>query len=396
MKKNLQNALLLAMGLMTTVTFAQDWNVDSRTRIDMSGDEGYQMTGQRATLGATWGGSDWGIHLSSDLNYTLSNQAATGELTMNVYEAYASTDLMGYATVTAGRQALNYGSGALVSSNDWATNRTTWDGFKFDLGLTDMATITVGYASANTGYSAAIAAVPGTDAVAADTSTVWGLNTETGVIESTEVITPGTAAVPGTDAVAAAATDNVGNMYINASGEFNGWNVNMLYMTRTASDDAATGIDISGEVMGAGISASMNSDWEGDDMRVIGLSYAVNDDMGVNVSQTVYSEADAVNGLDGFSMAGTNMSGGYANSGQMAYLNAGDEMLSYGLTYNISGINLGYTMHNVTNETTGVSADRDVTEISLGYSLNDNAGLGLSMVNDADTKYMWLTLNVGL
>ncbi len=71
-------------------------------------------------------------------------------------------------------------------------------------------------------------------------------------------------------------------------------------------------------------------------------------------------------------------------------------MLSYGLTYNISGINLGYTMHNVTNETTGVSADRDVTEISLGYSLNDNAGLGLSMVNDADTKYMWLTLNVGL
>jgi len=387
MKKNLQNALLLAMGLMTTVTFAQDWNVDSRTRIDMSGDEGYQMTGQRATLGATWGGSDWGIHLSSDLNYTLSNQAATGELTMNVYEAYASTDLMGYATVTAGRQALNYGSGALVSSNDWATNRTTWDGFKFDLGLTDMATITVGYASANTGYSAAVDAVDAVDAVAG----TYSLNDSTGAIDYS-----GTHAVTGVEAADAAATDNVGNMYINASGEFNGWNVNMLYMTRTASDDAATGIDISGEVMGAGISASMNSDWEGDDMRVIGLSYAVNDDMGVNVSQTVYSEADAVNGLDGFSMAGTNMSGGYANSGQMAYLNAGDEMLSYGLTYNISGINLGYTMHNVTNETTGVSADRDVTEISLGYSLNDNAGLGLSMVNDADTKYMWLTLNVGL
>ena len=40
MKKNLRNVLVLALGLMTTVSFAQDWNVDSRTRIDMSGDEG--------------------------------------------------------------------------------------------------------------------------------------------------------------------------------------------------------------------------------------------------------------------------------------------------------------------------------------------------------------------
>ena len=30
---------------------------------------------------------------------------------LGVYEAYASTDLMGYASVTAGRQALDYGSG---------------------------------------------------------------------------------------------------------------------------------------------------------------------------------------------------------------------------------------------------------------------------------------------
>ena len=38
MKKNLRNVLALALGLITTVSFAQDWNVDSRTRIDMSGD----------------------------------------------------------------------------------------------------------------------------------------------------------------------------------------------------------------------------------------------------------------------------------------------------------------------------------------------------------------------
>ena len=123
----------------------------------------------------------------------------------------------------------------------------------------------------------------------------------------------------------------------------------------------------------------------------------------VNVSQTVYGEKDANNPeSNGFSMAGTNMSGGYEFSGQLGYLTAGDEMLSYGLTYNMSGISLGATMHNVTSlaDANGVEAERDITEISLGYSLNDNAGLSLSMVTDndgtADTKYMWLTLNVGL
>ena len=35
----------------------------------MSGDNDKMVTNQRATLGATWGGSDWGIHVSSDVNY---------------------------------------------------------------------------------------------------------------------------------------------------------------------------------------------------------------------------------------------------------------------------------------------------------------------------------------
>ena len=49
MKKNLRNILALALGLMTTVSFAQDWNVDSRTRIDMSGDMDKMSTSQRVT-----------------------------------------------------------------------------------------------------------------------------------------------------------------------------------------------------------------------------------------------------------------------------------------------------------------------------------------------------------
>ena len=333
MKKNLRNILVLSLGLMTTVASAQDWNVDSRTRIDMSGDNDKMTTDQRVTLGTTWGGSDWGIHISSDLNYMLGVSPSPH---MDIFEAYATTDLMGYATVTMGRQAINNGSGALMSSNDWSANRTTWDGMTFDLGL-DMADISLGYASYNGGD---------------------------------------------------AEEESQGNMWVNAAGEFSGWDVNVLYMTNTASDNAATGIDISGEVMGAGISASMNSDYNENTMRVLGVSYAVNDDMSVNVGQTVYSEDGA------FSMAGTNLSGGWAN-GNMGYLGAGDEMLSYGLTYNMAGISMGANMNAVTSLD---ESTRDVMEVSLGYSLGDNAALALKYATDAtgdvESKYTWLTLTV--
>ena len=334
MKKNLRNILALSLGLMTTVAFAQDWGVDSRTRIDMSGDNDKMETEQRVTVGTTWGGSDWGIHVSSDVNYRIGNNDAAS---MSIYEAYASTDLMGYASLTAGKMAINNGSGALMSSNDWGTSRTTWEGMQFGLNL-DMADVTIGYHRSNTG---------------------------------------------------AADEEDAGNMWLNAGGDFSGWAVNVLYMTKEGDDDAATGIDISGEVAGAGVSASMNTDFDGNEMRVIGLTYAINDDMGVNVSQTVYGE-------DGdFNMAGTNMDGSWMETGNMGYLGAGAELLSYGITYNMAGISLGATMHNVTNSM-DEGVDTDATEISLGYSLNDNAGLSLSMVDDNDTKYMWLTLNVGL
>ena len=275
MKKNLRNILALSLGLMTTVAFAQDWNVDSRTRIDMSGDNSKMSTDQRVTVGTTWGGDAWGIHVSSDVNYTLGENDATAS--MSIYEAYASTDLMGYASLTAGRQALNYGSGALMSSNDWAASRTTWDGMKFGLNL-DMADITVGYHSQNGG---------------------------------------------------AADEESTGNMWVNAGGEFSGWKVNVLYMTEQAmgeSGDAATGIDISGELMGAGISASMNTDYAGGEMNMLGVSYAVNDDMNVVAGYTTYGET-------GFTMAGTNMDGSWMETGGVGYLGANDENISIGGTY---------------------------------------------------------------
>ena len=343
MKKNLRNILALSLGLMTTVAFAQDWNVDSRTRIDMSGDNSKMSTDQRVTVGTTWGGDAWGIHVSSDVNYTLEGANGAGA-SMNIYEAYASTDLMGYASLTAGRQDLNYGSGALMSSNDWAASRTTWDGMKFGLNL-DMADITVGYHSQNAG---------------------------------------------------GAEDENNGNMWVNAGGEFSGWKVNVLYMTEQAmgeSGDAATGIDISGELMGAGISASMNTDYAGGEMNMLGVSYAVNDDMNVVAGYTTYGET-------GFTMAGTNMDGSWEVTGGVGYLGANDENLSIGGTYAMGAFNLGATMHMITNSEVD-TYERDVMELSLGYSLNDNAGVSLKYATDnngteTDTKYMWVTLNVGL
>ena len=96
-------------------------------------------------------------------------------------------------------------------------------------------------------------------------------------------------------------------------------------------------------------------------------------------------------------MAGTNMDGSWMATGGMGYLSAGDEDLAIGLTYTMSGVNLGATIHTITNS---VDADyaRDVMEISLAYSLNDNSSLGVKYATDAtgdvDSKYTWLTLTV--
>jgi hypothetical protein len=342
MKKNLRNILALSLGLMTTVAFAQDWNADSRTRIDMGGDYDKMTTDQRVTLGTTWGGSDWGIHVSSDVNYTLGNNDAAS---MRIYEAYASTDLMGYASVTAGRQALNLGSGALVSTNDWAAVRTNvYEGMTFGLNL-DAADVTIGYHSSNQG----------------------GLDEE-----------------------------DAGNMWINAGGEFSGWNVNVLYIQDENEDDNATGIDISGELAGASVMASMNTDFAGGEMTMLGATYSVNDDMNVVGSYTTYGDV-------AFSSATGNMGVGtesWMSHGNMGYLGANDENMSLGLTYNMGSINLGATMHQITNSEND-DYERDVMEISLGYSLGENAGLSLKYATDAtgdadEDKYMWLTLNVGL
>ena len=347
MKKNLRNILVLAMGLMTTVSFAQDWDGDSRTRIDMSGDGDEMSTDQRATVGATWGGSDWSIHGSTNVNYTLGTGNAA---TIGVYEAYASTDLMGYASVTAGRQALNYGSGAIMSSNDWNANRTTWDGFTFGLDL-DMADVTFGYAS------------------------------------TTDSITD---------------LDGRSQMWLNAAKGEGDWNANLLYVSTTVmAEDAATamGLDLSYAMMGGDLNlnvsyntatgyGALGMEAEDMDMTMIGATYNVNESMSISGSQTTYGE-------NGFNVGSASM-GGFDNSGSLGYLGDDDVNLAIGGAYAMGDFTLGATMNTITNEAS--DDDREVMHISAGYTMSANANLSLSMATDTkgdtETNYMWITLNV--
>ena len=348
MKKNLQNALILAMGLMTTVSFAQTWDGDSRTRIDMSGEAEEMSTAQRATVGATWGGSDWSIHASTNVNYTLGTGNAA---TIGVYEAYASTDLMGYASVTAGRQALDYGSGAIVSSNQWGANRTTWDGFTFGLDL-DMADVTFGYAS------------------------------------TTDSITD---------------LDGRSQMWLNAAKGEGDWNANLLYVSTTIGGaDAATamGLDLSYAMMGGDLNlnvsyntasgyGALGMETEDMDMTMIGATYNVNESMSISGSQTTYGE-------NGFNVGSASM-GGYASSGSLGYLGADDVNMAIGGAYAMGDFTLGATMNMITNDVTNAE-DRDVMDISVGYTMSANANLSLSMATDtqgdAESNHMWITLNI--
>ena len=142
---------------------------------------------------------------------------------MKIYEAHASTDLMGYASVTAGRQALDYGSGAIMGSNQFAGKdadgnqlaRTTWDGFNIGLDL-DMADITLGYGKVSNSVYDGVTGVDAVDAVAADSNGVGGVD-----------------AVVGVDAVAAGTT----NMWINVAKGEGDWTANLLYMSKSTGSE---------------------------------------------------------------------------------------------------------------------------------------------------------------
>jgi hypothetical protein len=390
MKKNLQKVLILALGLTTTIASAQDFNVDSRTRVNNTDSEA-RTAEQRLTVGASWGGSDWGIHASSDMSYDVAN----GATTRSVYEAYVSTDVMGYGTLTIGRQDLSFGSGALISSNSWGMERYTNDGMDF---------------AANFG---------GFDI---NLGTIGGINMD--------------------------------NNYLNASGEFGGATFNVL-MLSNAKDETAHGYDLGYSLMGGDLSLSysMNADYEGDDMTTMGATYNVFENLTASVSRTTYgdgtllseaiaavtqvgtagsdstfaagtyalntstgdidytpgayedssySEAslDYVAGVVGadavfssFAVSNTEMSGGFAN-GVLGYQAAGTEVTSLGFSYDLGDITLGYITHSLSNE--AWEGDQEASTISIGYTLNDNTSIGLKRITQGVDETNFISINIGL
>jgi hypothetical protein len=353
---------------MTTVSFAQDMNVDSRTRIDMGGDGDRMSTSQRITVGTTWGGDNWGIVLSSDVNYTTNDGSNLslmgGNLNANVFEAYATTDLFGFATMNIGRQALQYGSGNIIGQNDWNANRKTMDGMTFAID---------------------------NDLVGLD----LGLNTASGENAS---------------------QGSLDEMWLNASKSSGDWSANLLYLSQAVNEGDADnwlGLDFVYSAMGGQLDLNVSyntSSYQGvdGDMMDISGTYNVSDGMSLTAGMnSVGEDGYAYSGLgnmqttygliDEDGVVSSETFSGFDSNGNLGMLGPNDENLYIGGTYKMGDFSLSAMMHTVTN--TEIDGERKVSDITVGYSLNDNAGLSYRMVNDdngggAETLYNWLTLTV--
>jgi len=357
MNKKLRNILTLSLALLSTVSFAQEISLDSRTRANMHGDNEMMLVEQRATLSTNIGGDDWGVHLSSDVNWFHHDaNTGAGTLTARVYEAYASTNLFDLASLTVGRQAWDFGSGALIGSNQWSDVRNTRDGMLLDID-NDLVDLNVGYSNFNNGN-------PGEESM---TYTL-----------------------------------------VNASKTVGDFTANILLINQMNDgvETNATGLDLGYTAMDGAleINAMMNALTQGDaemDMVSLGATYSVNDDLSVRASQSVYGDQGfAIDGGTnmGFSDGGSNNS--WFTHGNLGYLQSNDEQLSIGVDYSMGDFDLSATVHTITNDTyINFNEDATVTEISIGYTLNDHASLNLKMVEDDrfnldGDSYTWLTLNV--
>ncbi|MDG1718721.1 MAG: hypothetical protein P8H17_02690 [Flavobacteriales bacterium] len=218
MKKNLRNLLVLSLGLITTIASAQ-WSAESRTRVD-NPESGERMADQRITVSADWGA----VHVSTD--YSLNMQTgANADVEATIYEAYVTTDLMGFATLTAGKQDLSFGSGALISSNDWGMTRYT-----------------------NTGGDLALE--------------LGGFNINVGTLDGV----------------------SQSNNYMNLGGSFAGADVNILMINQ--GDESAHGYDLSYSMGDFSLAVSMNEDMNEATYNSYTVSYNVMDNLTASVSQT--------------------------------------------------------------------------------------------------------------
>ena len=320
MKKILRNVLVLALGLTTTIATAQI-GASNTTWIDNS-DSDARDGNSRTTITADWGG----VHVSSDWNYSFNSDSATSGLSL--YEAYASTDLMGFGTLTMGQQDLSYGSGSLIGSNGGVVStRNTTQGVNLNMSLA-------------------------------------GLNITAGMLDL-----------------------NNNTTYMNASGSFAGADINVLMMNKEDGSKAHA-YDLSYGMGDFSVGASMNSDFDGDEMTSYSVTYSGIDNLGISVAQT---EMKADNG-GVFNSDYSAVNGGFAY-GAGPVLASGDKNTSMGIAYNLGDISIGYTRHSIANDAN--ADDVEANQMTLGYQLNGNAGLSVSRWDDGNgSESTWLTVTI--
>ena len=342
MKKNLHFVLALTLGLATTVS-AQDWSVDSRTRVNSTEDA--MSTDQRVRTAVDFGGDAVSAHVELNSTDTL-GRVANEDFSLTVREAYATTNVMDFASVTAGRMALNFGSGRILGDNNWVNgNGNTWDGFLVGIN-NDFADLHVGYAATDM-----------TDAYDATT------------------------------------------MYANIGKDMGAMAFNLLYVDTkedvSGSENTSMGLDAT-YAMDNGVNLSLGyytNDNNGTEMDLtsLGASYAVNDDLTVMAGYDMYGE-------NGFYLSSGSFGDFYGSGMEYSTFTYEGTDVSFGGSYAMGDFMIGATMHNITSEDETI--DYSVTDFSLGYSLSDNSGVTVNYASsdrDAENEFTktWISLNIG-
>jgi hypothetical protein len=375
MKKNLHFVLALTLGLATTVS-AQDWSVDSRTRVNSTEDA--MSTEQRVRTAVDFGGEAVSAHVELN-SAAILGAAANQDFSLSVREAYATTNVMDFASITAGRMALNFGSGRILGDNDFVQgNGNTWDGFLVGINAIDALDIHVGYASTNN----VAQTIPVQNMMYADTLTNGYGGNDVYIIDET-------LSFPAYDAT---------TMYLNAAGEFNGANINFLYVNTNREvksiENTSMGLDVAYSTMGADLTMGYyTNDENGTEMDLItlGASYGVNDALTVHAGYDMYGE-------NGFYLETGSFGEKYGSGMEYNTFNYEGTDLSLGGSYTMGDFMVGATMHNIESE--DATVDYSVTDLSLGYTLSDNSSVKLNYATSdrkTDDEYTktWISLHVG-
>jgi len=346
MKKNLHFVLALTLGLATTVS-AQDWSVDSRTRVNSTEDA--TSTDQRVRTAVDFGGDAVSAHVELNSTATL-GRVAGEDFSLTVREAYATTNVMDFASLTAGRMALNFGSGRILGDNNWVNgNGNTWDGFLIGVN-NDFADIHVGYA-------------------ATDMTDMYDATT----------------------------------MYFNVGKDMGAMAFNLLYVDTkedvSGSENTSMGLDASyamdnGANLSLGYYTNDNNGVEMD-LTALGVSYAVNSDLTVMAGYDMYGE-------NGFYLSSGSFGDGYGSGMNYSGFNADRGEctdLSFGGSYAMGDFMIGATMHTISAEEEGAFDDISVMDLSVGYTLSDNSSVTMNYAStdesgDDETR-TWISLNIG-